>query len=222
MKNTDITNFIHLDGERIFVTSLEISNHFEKRHDDVLKAIRNLECSDEFRLRNFAETVHNRQNPSGGKQIGSPMYQITRNGFSFLVGGFTGKQAALWKERYINEFERMEKYLREQTIALPAVLTLDDLNALLDRPIQISVREYLGLTRGKVAPSAGHGHGEHYSDALRAEVLELGEKGWLPSEIAERTGVPKATVSTMLFRARKAGKIAPGRGVAGKGTDILQ
>lgn len=38
------------------VDSVFVAKFFEKRHDDVLKSIRNLDCSDEFRLRNFAET----------------------------------------------------------------------------------------------------------------------------------------------------------------------
>ena len=37
------------------VSSLDVAETFEKRHDDVLKSIRNLGCSDKFRLRNFAE-----------------------------------------------------------------------------------------------------------------------------------------------------------------------
>ena len=33
------------------VSSLDVAETFEKRHDDVLKSIRNLGCSDKFRLR---------------------------------------------------------------------------------------------------------------------------------------------------------------------------
>jgi hypothetical protein len=101
-----------------------------------------------------------------------------------------------------------------QAPALPEVLTPTDLNAMLDKPMQITVREYLALTQGKGDPQAalqaGHSNGQHYSDEIRAQVLDLGDKGWMPAEISERTGVPKDTVSTMLFRARKAGKIAKG------------
>ena len=38
------------------VDSRYVARCFEKRHDDVLKSIRNLDCSEEFRLRNFAES----------------------------------------------------------------------------------------------------------------------------------------------------------------------
>ena len=35
-------------------TSLLVADKFDKNHKDVLKAIRNLSCSDEFHKRNFA------------------------------------------------------------------------------------------------------------------------------------------------------------------------
>ncbi|EDX5007318.1 Rha family transcriptional regulator, partial [Salmonella enterica subsp. houtenae] len=49
---------------------------------------------------------------STGRKL--PMYQITKNGFVFLVMGFTGKKAAAFKEAYIAEFDRMENELRQQ------------------------------------------------------------------------------------------------------------
>lgn len=96
------------------------------------------------------------------------------------------------------------------TPALPEVITPANLNAMLDKPMQITVREYLALTQGQSGQLMAHSNGQHYSDDLRAQVLALGDKGWMPAEIAERTGVPRDTVATMLFRARKAGKIAKG------------
>ncbi|ENX6807224.1 Rha family transcriptional regulator, partial [Escherichia coli] len=48
-----------------------------------------------------------------------PMYQITKNGFVFLVMGFTGKKAAAFKEAYIAEFDRMEAELRQNNAPSP-------------------------------------------------------------------------------------------------------
>lgn len=103
---------VHQSGDRLIVTTLEISNRFGRQHKDVLKAIGNLDCSAEFRQRNFAPTVYHRSNPSGGKPIPATMYELTRDGFTFLCMGFTGSQAALWKERYIEAFNQMEAALR--------------------------------------------------------------------------------------------------------------
>lgn len=87
--------------------SLYVAKKFEKRHDDVLKSIRNLECSDEFRLRNFAESSY--KNEQGKKQ---PCYYMTRDGFVFLVMGYRGKKAAKFKEDYIRCFNEMEKFIK--------------------------------------------------------------------------------------------------------------
>ncbi len=108
---------------------------------------------------------------------------------------------------------RVGSYNSQATRAktLPEMLTPEDLSDLLDRPMQITVREYLALTQGASQPAAiAHTNGQHYSEDVRARVLDLGDKGWMPAEIAERMGLPKATICTMLFRARKAGKIARG------------
>lgn len=40
---------------------------------------------------------------------------MTKDGFVFLVMGFTGKKAARFKEAYIEEFNRMEAELHKQT-----------------------------------------------------------------------------------------------------------
>lgn len=44
-------------------TSLDVAAHFGKRHDTVLRAIRQLECSPEFRLHNFEEASQEVTNP---------------------------------------------------------------------------------------------------------------------------------------------------------------
>ena len=77
------------DGRPV-TTSLMVAERFGKRHDRVLRAIENLECSNEFRVSNFGETSYTQaQNGQSYK-----MYEITKDGFAFLVLGFTGKPAA--------------------------------------------------------------------------------------------------------------------------------
>ena len=53
------------------VTSLDVAETFGKRHADVLRDIENLECSPEFRERNFALSKYSVENnrktyPRGG------------------------------------------------------------------------------------------------------------------------------------------------------------
>lgn len=47
-------NIVEVDGGSMFTTSLIVAQAFEKEHKDVLRAISNLECSEEFNERNFA------------------------------------------------------------------------------------------------------------------------------------------------------------------------
>jgi Rha family phage regulatory protein len=90
-------------------SSLSIAKAFGKRHDDVLKAVRNMECSEDFRRRNFAESSYiNAQNKE------QPMYRMTRDGFSVLIMGFTGPKAMEWKEKFLALFNAMEKELRKR------------------------------------------------------------------------------------------------------------
>jgi Phage regulatory protein Rha (Phage_pRha) len=44
-----------------------------------------------------------------------PMYQVTRDGFTFLAIGFTGKRAAEFKEKVIAAFDAMEQALLDGT-----------------------------------------------------------------------------------------------------------
>lgn len=92
-------------------TSLQVAEKFNKRHDDVLKAVRNLECPPEFHARNFAAMSVDVIVGNGAVRQ-SPAYTITRDGFTLLAMGFTGKEAAQWKVKYIAAFNKMEAMLR--------------------------------------------------------------------------------------------------------------
>jgi Rha family phage regulatory protein len=92
--------------------SLLVARAFGKRHDDVLRKIRLLECSDDYRARNFAETSQPIDMPNGGVR-NTPVWQMTKDGFIFLVMGFTGKKAAVIKEAYINAFNWMTEELHK-------------------------------------------------------------------------------------------------------------
>jgi Rha family phage regulatory protein len=95
------------DGTRDITTSLIISEVFYKRHADVLRDIENLSCSDEFRQRNFALSSYSSKQ---GKDL--PMYEITKDGFGFLVMGYTGDKAGQFKELFIAEFNRRDALLK--------------------------------------------------------------------------------------------------------------
>ena len=101
-----------IDGKPV-ISSLEVAEMFGKEHKDVLKAIRNAvdDCSEEFAQRNFAPGSYlDTQNQS------RPMFSLSRDGFTLLAMGFTGKQAAAYREAYIKQFNAMEAKLVELQI----------------------------------------------------------------------------------------------------------
>lgn len=107
-----MNELIILRRKEAVTTSLKVAEVFHKRHDDVLKSIHNLDCSDDFTHRNFAVSTYE---DASGKS--NPMYYITRDGFTFLAMGYRGKKAAAFKEAYINAFNQMEKTLVERQSA---------------------------------------------------------------------------------------------------------
>lgn len=113
--STAATPLVELDRGEVWTTSLLVANKFGKRHADVLRAVEKLECSPEFSERNFALTSAEVAQPNGGFRA-VPMYRITRDGFSFLAMGFTGRAAAAWKEAFIAAFGKMERELRRLTV----------------------------------------------------------------------------------------------------------
>lgn len=110
--------------EVMVVSSLDVAETFGKEHKNVLKDIRELDCSEEFGRLNFEQSYYiNSQN----KQ--QPMFYMTRDGFTLLVMGYTGEKAMRFKEAYIRQFNAMEKTLigkmkeREKGIAVRQALT---------------------------------------------------------------------------------------------------
>jgi len=104
-------NLVKVEDGKVVADSRTIAELFEKQHKDVLKAIRNLNCSNDFKGRNFAP---NKNKDLTGEYTES--VDMTRDGFTFLVMGFTGEKAAQWKEAYINAFNDMEAKLRGKAI----------------------------------------------------------------------------------------------------------
>jgi len=116
---------IEIHDGKVTTTSIEVSRVFGKRHDNVMRDIQNLRADlDENRLLNFEETVITRPNPSGGEPIKSPAYHLTRDGFTLLTFGFTGKKALAFKLAYIDAFNKMEAALAEKAQPAPQQLGL--------------------------------------------------------------------------------------------------
>ncbi|EAJ7530252.1 cpp32 [Campylobacter jejuni subsp. doylei] len=107
--------------EQVFCTSLDVAKVFGKRHDHVLRDIENIlndlrEIGTSKDLLNFGETYRNTEIRGFGKVKGKTRkdrcYNLTRDGFSLLAMGFTGKKALRFKIAFINAFNEMENIIR--------------------------------------------------------------------------------------------------------------
>lgn len=118
--------------------SLQIAERFEKRHQEVLYAIEGRKCScngkgcqkcsgrgyqqlgilqEDLEI-NTKSHLSNMFKKSSYKDRGGrirPIYYLTRDGFSILAMGFTGKEALKWKLEYIEAFNKMESILKEKS-----------------------------------------------------------------------------------------------------------
>lgn len=99
------------NGEPV-VSSRQIAESFEKRHDHVMRDIedimRGLPKNGDTPMFYKTEYVHEQNGQS------YPMYLMNRDGFTLLAMGFNGKAALEWKLKYIAAFNEMEKKLAEQ------------------------------------------------------------------------------------------------------------
>jgi Rha family phage regulatory protein len=108
--------FVFAQNNQLKTTSLKVSEAFGKLHKDILRKIETLECSKDFNERNFTPVEY-----SDTKSEKRPAYEITKDGFMFLVMGFTGKKAAAVKEAYIAAFNRMQDKLLQQCSPLQLI-----------------------------------------------------------------------------------------------------
>jgi len=87
------------NGEPV-VSSLTIAEAFGKQHKHVLRDIEALDCSQEFNRSNFGPIFYT---DSYGRE--QRAYEMTKNGFMFLVMGYSGEKAGAIKEGYIYAFD---------------------------------------------------------------------------------------------------------------------
>jgi len=100
---------ISVQDNQLTTTSNNVANIFGKQHQHVTQKIEKLECSPEFISSNFSLYVENTRVGAVSRDLKS--YNMTKDGFMFLVMSFTGKKAAQIKEAYINAFNAMSEKL---------------------------------------------------------------------------------------------------------------
>lgn len=102
--------------EQVFCTSLDVAKVFGKQHKHILELIgekfNNNEiknfCEPNFRLSFKTRKIEGFR----GKERKYPYYQLTKDGFSFIAMGLTGRKADKFKIEFINAFNEMKNIIR--------------------------------------------------------------------------------------------------------------
>lgn len=100
-----MNELVIMHNKQAVTTSLRVAEVFEKDHKHVLETISNL-AAEKSAAKFFAEATYDNR----GKQY--PMYYMSRDGFTLLAMGFTGKRALQFKIQYIQAFNSMETQIR--------------------------------------------------------------------------------------------------------------
>ena len=92
---------------QVLASSREVAEKFGKAHDKVKRSIKSFEkdvaiFGEMFILSYYDDSYGRKQEE----------YLMTRDGFSLLCMGFTGKKALEWKLKYIDAFNQMEDRLK--------------------------------------------------------------------------------------------------------------
>lgn len=190
-----MTQLVFIENGRTVTDSLTVAEVFGKNHKDVLRDIRDLECSKDFRERNFAPSSYCSEQR---KEL--PKYIISQDGFSFLVMGYTGKEAARFKETYIDEFNRMRDSLTKPPVLNERQALLQSLKLTIELSEEVATQgEKLQELEHKVDEQITLDHGEQRrlqrAVATRVNELESDRDNQRPMysglyrEIKDRWGV---------------------------------
>ncbi len=171
--------------DTVRVNSLFVAKFFEKRHDHVLRDIARITApksglSDEFRLLNFKESTYKDET---GRKL--PCYEMTRDGFTMLVMGYTGAKAMKFKELYIKRFNEMERTLKTLIVARKEFpLLTENIKLIHDNPkpyhfsneCDMINRIVTGMSAKQFREAHGIAKGESIRPFLSAEQIELMDK----------------------------------------------
>lgn len=111
-------NLINIENKEgvMVVSSREVAVNFGKEHKNVIRSI------EIYQNRQPAQNWLGYFIPNEYKDAKGEIrkeYLLTRDGFSFLVMGFTGRKADEWKLKYIEAFNQMEETIKSGKYQIP-------------------------------------------------------------------------------------------------------
>ena len=103
-------DLVVIQDEKVVTSSLQIAEDFSKNHSHVLRDIDELKGS----IQNWTTLFYEDSYIHPQNKQSYRMYYMNRDGFTLLAMGFTGKKALQFKLEYINQFNKMEEYIKNQ------------------------------------------------------------------------------------------------------------
>ena len=125
-EESNLPELVMIDGVA-YCTSLQVADHFDKRHDHVMRDIVDtitqvIETSDKPKFGGienlFKKTDYTLTN-NFGHPVKKPMYLLTEDGFTLLAMGYSGVKAMGFKLRYMAAFRQMRETLTSGTRYTP-------------------------------------------------------------------------------------------------------
>lgn len=175
-------------------TSLLIAEIFGKNHKEVLRDIKNLDCPEDFNRRNFALISYldsmNREQKA---------YEMTKDGFSFLVMGYTGAKAATFKVDFINEFNKREEMLKSDDYILFRASQIQEKKILVLESELSKKQQVLEIQAGQIkelAPKAEY-----------TEKVLLSAETYATTRIAQELGLSAISLNKKLHEMRVQRKV---------------
>lgn len=117
MTSNTITPIVHVKNNEVFANSRDVAEFFGKQHAHVLRDIDEIISHAPDLDRGYFLMGFDPHPTVKGRVIRS--FDMTKDGFTLLVMGYTGAKAMEFKLAYIKRFNEMEAELRNQTPQVP-------------------------------------------------------------------------------------------------------
>ena len=181
--------------------TLKVAEVFGKRHKNIIQAVKELDCSEEFRRLNFQPSYYlNEQNKR------QPKFNMTQDGFTFLVMGFRGKKAAEFKEAYIKQFNEMREWIsKREHLSTNQHILNDAIQMRFTEPFAYSRENNLvyivalGPTRKKWLADNLYPNDVEIRECLNAKQLQLVEQLTIENAVMIKLDMDYITRKAKLF-----------------------
>lgn len=105
----DELNLVEVINNEALTDTIKIAKHFEKNHQHVLEAVDKLTVENSTVKNMFTESTYISDRGREYRKV-----LMSRDGFTLLAMGFTGNKALDFKLKYIEAFNNMEDYIKNQ------------------------------------------------------------------------------------------------------------